>query len=307
MLINDMKTDYIWKNWVFLKWEEALEHNFTHSLHYGSWVFEGIRFYDTHLGPKIFRLKEHIERLYYSARVLDLNIEYTQEEVMEICLELIKKNKIKSWYIRPIVYFGCGTLSPNPVGSPTEFAISMLELWSYLWEDPVDVKIASVMRTDPRTMDMNAKIVGNYVNSILASLEVTKQWYKGGLLLDTQWNIAEWPWYNIFFVKKGNVYTPGLWSILPGITRNSIIELFKDKSNIQVFETQILTEDLSEMDEAFFTWTAAEVSPISSITDLDWNVFKYTSSELDSITMKIKKIYKEVVMANDEDYLHRLS
>ena len=299
----NIKTPYIWKNWKFIEWEEALDHNITHSLHYGSWVFEGIRFYPTENWPKIFRPKEHIDRLFYSASVMHMNIPFSKEEVIQATIELVKKSWVESGYIRPLVYYGYGKMWLNPAWAPVEFTISAWAWGKYLSDQPIKVKIPSIRRIDPQTIPMGAKICWNYANSILASLEIKDDWYDEGLLLDTQWFIAEGPGENIFFVKWNEIFTPAVWTILPGITRDTIIKLFKDKFNITVKETRIHPKQLGEFNEAFFVGTAAEVTPIGSITDEFGTTFEYKSWNANSYTQKIKKIYQDVVTWKDKDYL----
>ncbi len=302
-----MKTPYIWKNGEFIAWDDALDHNITHSLHYGSWVFEWIRFYPTEDGPKIFRLKEHIQRLFYSASCMQMEIPFTEEEIINATIELVEKSGVESGYIRPIAYFGYGKMWLNPTWAPVEVAISAWAWWKYLSEDPINVKIPSIRRIDPQTIPMGAKICGNYANSILASLEIKNGGYDEWLLLDTQWFIAEWPGENVFFVRWKKVYTPTLWTILPWITRNTIIKLFKDKFDIDVKETRINPKQLWDFDEAFFVWTAAEVTPIWTITDEFLNKIEYDSWDKNSYTQKIKKIYDDVVKWKDKDYLDWLA
>jgi len=284
-----------------------LDHNITHSLHYGSWVFEWIRFYPTDNWPKIFKLKEHIDRLFYSASVMNMEVPYSKEEIIQATIDLVKKSWVDSWYIRPIIYYGYGKMWLNPAGAPVEVAISAWTWWKYLSEDPINVKIPSVRRIDPQTIPMWAKICWNYANSILASLEIKKWGYDEGLLLDTQGFIAEWPGENIFFVKWNEVFTPAVWTILPWITRSTIMQLFKDKFNIIVKETRIHPDQLGEFDEAFFVGTAAEVTPIWSITDEKWNKYIYDTKNENSYTQKMKKIYDDVVKGKDKAYLDWLS
>ena len=302
-----MKTPYIWKNWKFIEWDKTLDHNITHSLHYGSWVFEWIRFYPTENWPKIFKLKEHIDRLFYSASVMNMDIPFSKEEIIQATIELVSKSETESGYIRPIIYFGYGKMWLNPAGAPIDIAISAWAWGKYLSEDPISVKIPSIRRIDPQTIPMWAKICGNYANSILASLEIKKWWFDEWLLLDTQGFIAEWPGENIFFVKWNKVFTPTAWTILPWITRSTIIQLFKDKFDIEVKEKRISPKELWDFDEAFFVWTAAEVTPIGTITDEEWNKYSYNTKDGNSYTQKIKNIYDDVVKWKDKTYLEWLS
>jgi branched-chain amino acid aminotransferase len=304
----DNNSPYIWKNWEIIDWDNALDHNLTHTLHYGSWVFEGIRFYDTDNGPKIFRLHEHIDRLFYSASIFEMEFKYSKEDIKNACLELVEKSGISEWYIRPIIYYGYGKMWVNPTWVKVDCVVSLWGWGSYLWEEPVRVKIPSIKRIDPRTADMSAKVCGNYANAILASLEIKKWWFDEWLLLDTSGFIAEWPGENVFFVwDDERIYTPELGTILPGITRVTVIELFQDKFGISVMEQKISPSRLGEFKEAFFVWTAAEVSLIASITDEKWHEFCFSSDNEESISRKMKKIYLDVVKGRDKDYSKYLS
>ena len=298
-----MKTKYIWQNWKLVDWDKVIDHNITHSLHYGSAVFEGIRFYNTKNWPKVFRLKEHIERLFYSASCIWMEIPFSKQELIDGTLDLIKNIEVNEWYIRPIAYYGYGKMWLNPTWAPVEVVISAWAWWKYLSSKAINVKIPSIRRIDPQTIPMWAKISWNYANSILASLEIKKWWFDEWLLLDTQWFIAEWPGENIFFVKDNKVYTPVEWTILPWITRDTIIKLFKDKFDIEVIKTRIHPQQLGEFTETFFVWTAAEVTPIWSIVDEQWNKYTYSSWEKDSLTSKIGDIYYKVVSWEDKNYL----
>lgn len=287
-----MKTEYIWKNWEFIKWEDCMEHHVNHSLHYWSGVFEGIRFYPTPKWPKIFRLREHIERLFYSAKVMNLNTEFTVEDIMEACLQSVQKSWIESWYIRPIMYHESWTMwlkAKNKIN----VTISVWAWWKYLSENPISVKIPKVRRLSKKTADMNAKVCWYYANSILASLEIQKGWFDEWLLLDTKGNIAEWPGENIFFVDsvKNKIYTPATGNILPWITRDSIIKILKKDFDIEVKETKIKPDELWDFNEAFFVWTAAEVTIIWSITDKKGKTHKYASD----FSKKIKEFYQDIV------------
>ncbi|MDQ7023281.1 MAG: branched-chain-amino-acid transaminase [Candidatus Gracilibacteria bacterium] len=215
----NIKTPYIWKNGKFIKWEDAMDHNLTHSLHYGTGVFEGIRFYPTSAGPKIFRLKEHIERLFYSASILELKIPFSKEEIIQAHINLVAKSGVESGYLRPLIYYGTGKMGMNPEGAKVETVISAWNWGKYLADKAIDVKISKYKRIHPETADMNAKVSGGYYNNVLVSLEVKKENFDEGLLLDTNGFIAEGPGENIFFIKGNKMYTPEVGTILPGITR----------------------------------------------------------------------------------------
>jgi len=297
-----METPYIWKNGKLINWNEALDHNIIHSLHYGSGVFEWIRFYSTSKWPKIFRLTDHIDRLFYSADCIGINIPFSKETIINWCIELVKKCNIESWYIRPIAYFWYCEMWLNPIWVPVEVVISVWNWWKYLPSSCVNVKISSIRRVDPQTVPMWAKICWNYVNSVLSSLEVKKQGYDEALLLDTQWFIAEWPWENIFFVKWSDIFTPIEWTILPGITRSTVIEFLEKDFNIKVKKLRIHPSELWNFDEAFFVWTAAEITPIWSITNECWKKFDYNSWKLWSLTDRIKNFYIDIIHWKNDSY-----
>lgn len=303
-MMEDIKTPYMWRNWKFIDWDDSMDFNLTHALHYGSWVFEWIRFYPTSSWAKIFRLKEHTDRLFYSASVLWIEIPYSKEEIIDAHIELIKNCTVDSGYIRPIVYYWSWKMWLYPKWASIETVISAWKWWKYLADKAIDVKVSKYRRMDPQTVDMEAKVSWWYYNSVLVSLETHKEWFDEWLLLSTDGNIAEWPWENIFFVKWNEVYTPAKWTILPWITRSSIIELFKDKLWIEVKEEKISPERLQDFDEAFFTWTAAEVTPIWSITyNSQKNTYKFWNNTL---TKKIQDIFMNIVTGKDPDYLHWL-
>lgn len=302
----NIKTPYIWQNWKFIDWDDAMDHNLTHSLHYGTWVFEGIRFYQTSNWPKIFRLEEHIDRLFYSASILELEIPFSKEEIMQAHIDIVAKSWVEMWYLRPIVYYGTGKMWLNPTWAKTETVISAWNWWKYLADKAIDVKISKYKRMHPETADMNAKVSWGYYNNVLVSLEVKKENFDEGLLLDYEGYIAEGPGENIFFVKNWKLITPKTWTILPWITRATIIQIAKEKLNIETNEEKILPEDLDSFDETFFVGTAAEVTPIWSIT-YKWEKLEFSSWDKNSISNKIKNIYMDIVYWKDKEYKNWLS
>jgi branched-chain amino acid aminotransferase len=260
-------TSFIGKNGVLIPWEQATTHLLTHTLHYGGGAFEGIRCYKTEKGPAIFRLKEHIARLFYSASVLKMNLPFSEEEIVQAVTETVRKNKLECGYIRPLVYFGYGSMGIKiQPETPVDVAIACWPWGKYLPEDAVKVKISSVMRIHPKSTVADAKLCGNYVNSILAEVEIRGTAFHEALFLDHEGNIAEGPGENIFIIKGEKLITPKPGSILPGITRDTIFTLAKD-IGYEFEEATITTKQLFEADEAFFTGTAAEVTPIASIDD----------------------------------------
>jgi len=302
----NIKTPYIWKNGEFIAWDDAMDHNLTHSLHYWTWVFEWIRFYPTKNWPKIFKLKEHIERLFYSANTLELEIPFSKEEIIQAHIDIVSKSWVKSWYLRPLVYYGTGKMGMNPTWAKVETVISAWNWGKYLADKAIDVKISKYKRMHPETADMNAKVSGWYYNNVLVSLEVKKENFDEGLLLDYEWYIAEGPWENIFFIKDWKLITPKTWTILPWITRATIIQLAKDKLGIEVKQEKISPERLKEFDEAFFVGTAAEVTPIWTITNSP-EKFSFSSWDENSLTSKLKKYYFDIVTWEDEKYGEWLS
>jgi len=295
------ETDFIWMDGKLVPWKDAKIHVLCHTMHYGGGVFEGVRFYDTDKGPAVFRLKDHTDRLFRSAEAFEMKVPFSKEEINKATLETISKNKVKAGYIRPIVFFGYGKMGLNPVGADLNVAIAVWPWGSYLGEEAVRVKIPKIIRTHPGTTDPNAKICGNYANSILANLEIKKAGYDEALLLDYKGNIAEGPGENIFIVKDGKLLTPPLGNVLPGITRMSIFQIAKD-NGIEVEEKILKKEDVFNADEAFFTGTAAEVTAIASVDDK-----KIGSEAPGPITNKLKEIYLDAVHGKLEKYKSWLS
>lgn len=256
-------------NGAFVAWQDAQVHVLVHGLHYGSGVFEGIRCYATEKGSFIFRLKEHLERMYRSAEAYQMKIPYTPAELGEAIKGTIRVNGLDACYIRPIAFFGYHHLGLNPTGCPVDVAVAVWRWGAYLGADAAEGGIRCTIspwrRIDPRTLPVTAKAVGHYLNSILASLDARARGFSEAILLDTQGFVAEGPGENIFIVKHGILYTPeASSSILPGITRASVIELARDMG-YEVVETRLTLEDLFSADEAFFTGTAAEMAPIREI------------------------------------------
>jgi branched-chain amino acid aminotransferase len=261
------KTEFIWMNGKFVPWDDAKIHILTHSLHYGGGVFEGIRFYETHDGKSaIFRLDEHIDRLLFSANAIQMKVPYSKEELINTTVELVKNCKLKSGYIRPIIFYGYGKMGLDPRGAEVDCSIAVWGWGSYLGEDMVKVKTSSFVRIHPESTETQAKICGHYVNSIMASLEARNAGYHEALLIDHEGFVAEGPGENIFAVKDGKLITPEPGNILIGITRDSIFEIARE-NNIEIEEKKMKLDELKDTDEAFFTGTAAEITPIKQIDD----------------------------------------
>ncbi|GEQ96529.1 branched chain amino acid aminotransferase [Iodidimonas gelatinilytica] len=262
-------TRFIWKNGSLTPWENATTHILTHALHYGSAVFEGIRCYETPDGPRVFRLGDHITRMFQSGRVYHIDIPFTHEELSAACKTVLSSNELASAYIRPIAYKGYGSIGVVGLDSPIDVAIAAFPWGAYLGEsglaDGIDVCIASWQRMAPNTVPTGLKAAGNYLSSQLISMEAKSRGFAEGIGLGTDGLVSEGAGENLFVVHKGKLFTPpAAASILAGITRDTIITLAKDRG-IEVVEQAIPREMLYICDEMFFTGTAAEVTPIRSI------------------------------------------
>ena len=273
MAFEEMDVDTIWMDGEFVDWEDAQIHVLTHGLHYGSGVFEGIRCYATERGPAIFRWDEHIERLYESTKPYGMDIGHTPDELTDATVELIKRNDLESCYIRPISFYGYHSLGVSPGDCPTTTAIAVWPWGAYLGEDAiengVDVMVSSWRKHASSQIPTNAKTTGPYVNSLLATEEAKGNGYAEAIVLNKEGNVAEGPGENLFLVKDGTIYTPGIsQSILDGITRKTVIELARELG-YEVDDQSIISRgELYTADELFFSGTAAEVTPIRTVDDV---------------------------------------
>jgi branched-chain amino acid aminotransferase len=248
---------------------DAKIHAFSHVFHYGSAMFEGIRVYKTRNGSAVFRLEDHVDRLYHSCKVYRMEIPYTRAQFKDAIFETIRVNGFDACYIRPVIYRGLGALGVNPFKSPVEVIIGVWKWGKYLGEDAitkgVDVCVSSWNRMAPNTFPAMAKATGNYLNSMLIKMEAITNGYTEGIALDSAGRLSEGSGENLFLVYQGRILTPPLaGTILPGITRDTVITLAKDAGYI-VVETQIAREMLYIADEVFFTGTAAEITPVRSV------------------------------------------
>lgn len=289
-------TKYVWMDGKFKKWKDAKIHLITHTLHYGGGCFEGIRFYNTANGPAVFRLKDHIRRLFYSSKAIGIKIPFTQKEIFDAVIQLLRKNKIKHGYIRPLTYYGEGHMGINPIGAPQSIAIAVWSFPSYLGHDMVKVKTSKYIRIHPKSTIADAKIIGHYSNSILASLEVRKAGYDEALFLDYKGNVAEGPGENIFMVKKGILYTPPPGCILPGFTRDAVIHLASDLG-YRVLEKNFTLKTLLSADEVFLTGTAAEVSPVGIVDKK-----RVGKGKEGSVSSRIRKAYIDLIHGKNPKY-----
>ena len=260
----------IWMDGDLVDWEQASVHVLTHSLHYGLAAFEGIRCYQGKGGSAIFRLKEHVDRLFESAHITMMPMPFTRKEVMDAIVETVRVNQLASCYIRPIAYVGYGAMGVYPGENPIRLAIAAWPWGSYLGEDAlaqgIRAKISSFTRHHVNVSMTRAKISGYYVNSILAKWEAKKSGYAECILLDPDGYVAEGTGENVFIVSKGVLKTTPLTSILDGITRNSILELARAKK-IPVIEERFTRDAMYVADEIFLTGTAAEVTPVRELDD----------------------------------------
>jgi branched-chain amino acid aminotransferase len=265
------QADLIWMNGEFVAWEDAKVHVLTHGLHYGTGVFEGVRCYDTEIGPAVFRHIDHIDRLYKSAELYYMPIPYSQEQIRQATLDLIGKNGLRSCYIRPIVFRGYGTMGLFPLDAPVDVTIAVWEWALYLGAESkhkgVRAKVSSWRRISPDSLIPHAKASGQYLNSILAKIESHKAGYEEAILLDDNGHVCEGSGENIYIVRDGVIYTPPQTaSILDGINRRSVIQIARDLG-FQLVERDIARAELYLADEVFLTGTAAELVPVREIDD----------------------------------------
>jgi branched-chain amino acid aminotransferase len=259
----------IWKNGEMVPWREATLHVASHVVHYGSSVFEGIRCYATGKGSAIFRLEEHVRRLYDSAKIYRMPIPFPEQETLDACVQVVRENGLKEAYIRPVAYRGYGALGVDPTACPVDLAVLAWTWGAYLGqealENGVDVGVSTWRRPAPNTLPTLAKAGANYMNSQLIKMEAKGNGYSEGIALTVNGQLSEGSGENLFVVRRGRLLTPPLSSsILPGITRDSVMTLAAELG-IDVSEESLPREILAVADEAFFTGTAAEVTPIRSV------------------------------------------
>ncbi|HPG41314.1 MAG TPA: branched-chain amino acid transaminase [bacterium] len=290
----------IWMNGQFIPWMDAKVHVMSHVLHYGSSVFEGMRCYKTPQGPSIFRLADHIRRLFDSAKIYRMPIPYTQAEIIAACNETIRVNKFESAYVRPLVYRGYHSLGVDPTKCPVDVVIGALNWGRYLGEDAikngVDVGVSSWHRLAPNTMPSMAKAGSNYMNSQLIKQEAHLNGYAEGIGLDVDGYVSEGSGENIYLVRGGKICTPAInSSILAGITRDCVFTLAAEMK-IPVIETKIPREMLYIADEIFFSGTAAEITPIRSVDHV-----QIGSGSRGPITEKIQRRYFDYIDGKCDD------
>jgi branched-chain amino acid aminotransferase len=290
------ETDKIWMNGELVDWADAKVHVGIHGLHYGSGVFEGIRCYETEKGPAVFRLRDHLERLENSAKVLYMDLPFAREELRQATHELIAANGLLSCYVRPVAYYGYGDLGVATTGNPVDVVIISFPWGAYLGEEGqrtgITTMVSSWERVGPNVIPHVAKATGIYLNSMLATTEARRAGYDEAIMLTRDGYVADGPGENIFVVKGGKLLTPPLsMSILPGITRDTIIHLAR-ALGYTVEETLLIRTDLYLADEAFMVGTATEVAPIRAVDDRQIGV--------GPITLELQQAYLDVVNGRDQ-------
>jgi len=264
-------TKYIWMDGELVDWDDATVHVLSHGLHYGTGAFEGIRAYETDTGTAVFRLTEHTQRLARSCKALGIPVDWTVDELVAASKELIALNGLTSGYIRPLVFYGTGSMGLNPAGASVHTIIATWEWGAYLGEEGIAngirVKVSSWRRIGQDSLMPNAKLTGGYVNSVLAKQEALRAGYDEALMLNTEGFVAEGSGENLFVVRNGVIRTPPVTAgVLDGITRESVITLLRD-DGYEAIETDITRTDLYYADELFFSGTAAEVTPVREVDD----------------------------------------
>ena len=295
-----MKPD-IWFNGEFVSYEDAQIHVLSHVIHYGSSVFEGLRCYGTDEGPAIFRLEEHMQRLVDSAKVYRMELPYSVDELNEAVVETVEHSGLRGCYIRPVAFRGEGPMGVNPLDNPIETAIAVWEWGQYLGEEAleqgVDVEVASWNRMAPNTFPAMAKAGGNYLNAALVKMNAVKNDKMEGIMLTTDGYVAEGSGENLFLIKDDTLYTaPSGSSILPGITRASVITLAEERG-YTVEEKKIPREELYLADELFFTGTAAEVTPIRTVDD-----YEIGPGSRGPVTEELQSAFFDIVQGGDDPH-----
>lgn len=291
---------FIWMDGEFIPWRDAKVHVLTHTLHYGMGVFEGTRAYKTAQGTALFRLGAHTDRLYDSAHILNMKLPIDRDELNHVQIEIVRKNKLETAYVRPMAYYGGESLSVHPGKSKLHMMVAAWPWGTYLGEGALErgirVMTSSFTRNSVNSILCKAKANGNYMNSILAVQEAAANGFEEALLLDQQGYVAEGSGENLFIVRDGIIYTPELTAVLAGITRDTIITLIKEL-NIPIYEKRITRDEVYIADEAFFTGTAAEVTPIC---ELDHR--QIGSGRRGSITERVQTAYLDLVHGRSDKH-----
>jgi branched-chain amino acid aminotransferase len=296
----DKRDGFIWMNGTFVPWKDAKIHVLTHTLHYGMGVFEGIRCYEISTGGAVFRLKDHIDRLFKSAKIFEIEIPYDENEIFNAVIESIKRNSLHSCYIRPLVFYGPEKMGLSTKGCTVNVMVASWHWGTYLGEEGlskgIKVKTSSFTRHHVNSALVRAKACGYYINSILAHQEVSRYGYDEALILDTDGYVSEGAGENIFIVRNGILITTDLSTCLEGITRDTVITLAK-KLKIKLIEKRITRDEIYTSEEAFFTGTAAEITPIISLDDRIIG-----SGKLGPVTEELQTLFFRVVNGESKEY-----
>ena len=299
-LSMDDRDGKIWFNGELVEWRSATTHVLTHTLHYGMGVFEGVRAYETPDGPAIFRLQDHTKRLFNSAKIVGMQLPFTEEQINRAHIDVVKANNLASCYFRPMAYYGSGKLGVAPKQDDVQVILAAWAWGAYLGEEGmckgIRVRVSSFTRHHPNVTMIKAKANGNYMNSIMANTEATRDGYDEAILLDAQGYVAEGSGENIFTVRDGVLYTPALDVALDGITRRSVIAIASEMG-LKVVEKRLTRDELYVADEVFFTGTAAEVTPIREIDGRQIGI-----GERGPITAEIQQRYFDIVQGKNPKY-----
>ena len=299
-LSMDDRDGKIWFNGELVEWRSATTHVLTHTLHYGMGVFEGVRAYETPDGPAIFRLQDHTKRLFNSAKIVGMQLPFTEEQINRAHIDVVKANNLASCYFRPMAYYGSGKLGVAPKQDDVQVILAAWAWGAYLGEEGmrkgIRVRVSSFTRHHPNVTMIKAKANGNYMNSIMANTEATRDGYDEAILLDAQGYVAEGSGENIFTVRDGVLYTPALDVALDGITRRSVIAIASEMG-LKVIEKRLTRDELYVADEVFFTGTAAEVTPIREIDGRQIGI-----GERGPITAEIQQRYFDIVQGQNPKY-----
>jgi branched-chain amino acid aminotransferase len=297
------EVDKIWMNGKLVPWDEAKTHVLTHALHYGSGVFEGIRAYKTERGAAVFRLTEHLERLRRSAKLYYMELPYTVAELAQATRDVIKANGLEACYIRPLAYRGYGEMGLYPLHAPVDAVIAVWPWGAYLGDEGIRhgirAKVSSIQALGHTQLARAAKATGQYLNSILAKVEVTNAGYDEAIMLDAAGHVCEGSGENLFLVRDGVLYTPfPVDGVLEGITRDTVMRIAADEG-IEARERTLARSDLVIADELFFTGTAAEIVPIREVDD-------HAIGEPGPVTRRIQQRYRDIVEGRDATFAHFL-
>ena len=289
-------TTYIWMDGKLVKWDDAKVHVLTHSLHYGSAVFEGIRAYETAQGAALFRLKDHMERFFSSGKAFGMEIPFSKRQLQDTITEVVRKNRVRSGYVRPLAYYGEGYLGFDMRKKKVHVAIAVLPWMKYTAKKSVRVKVSSYLKISPRAIPIEAKVSGIYANSIMALRDAQEEGFESAILLDEEGFVAEGPTENILMVKDGKIIVPKRGTSLQSITKASIMEIASDRK-IGVVERRITVKELRDADELFFAGTGSEITPIVKVDNK-----KIGDGKVGKITEILEEAYSNAIHGRDKKY-----